>query len=39
LNGVEYERDDLTERILEVRELLANEGREEEGKIPRLPKE
>ena len=39
LNGVEDERDDLTERILEVRELLANEGREEEGKIPRLPKE
>ncbi len=38
LNDVEYERDDLTERIIEVREKLEAEGREDEGKIPRLPK-
>lgn len=37
LNQVELEREDLTERILDVRERLEAEGRESEGRIPRLP--
>ena len=37
LNQVELELEDLTERILDVRERLEAEGRKAEGLIPRLP--